>query len=228
MRRIEKVNQIEDRKVKLNMKKAAKIMAVLMAVMLCITLTACGGPKESAFKDSTAKIEKTTAKGSLGTVKGKYLQNGTKGNYVVYASKGKGFNSQHGKYEFKSGKISMTYYDTGAALTYTINDDQKDKNTKILKNKNIKITCTYKNGTAGLHSASKAFEGTYSLGTGTKIVFKKDGTFRQVQTFTYKVSGNTLKLTYNKDTQKYKWTKSGNKLIIKQNGTTVEKLVPSK
>jgi len=55
MRRIEKVNQIEDRKVKLNMKKAAKIMAVLMAVMLCITLTACGGPKESAFKDSTAK-----------------------------------------------------------------------------------------------------------------------------------------------------------------------------
>jgi hypothetical protein len=196
-----------------------------MAITLVFTLTACGGPKETAYKDSTAKIEKTAAKGSLDTISGKYLTNGTKGSYVIYEKKGAGLNSQHGTYKFKNGKLSMKYYNAGTALNYSINDGKKS-DSKILKNGKIKITCTYKNGTAGLHSASKAFTGTYSLGSDTSIVFKKDGTFRQVQTFKYNVSGNTLKLTYGKSTQKYTWKKNGKKLIIKQNGSTVEKLVP--
>lgn len=203
-----------------------KIIALIFCLLISASILAGCGPKETTFKDKTAKLESNATKGSITTILGKYNVQGLSGNYAIYGKDGNGFISQHGTYKFKDGKVIVKYKMSNASTAYTV--EESDNNVMILKNGKTKLTCTYINGTAGLNSKDfKKFTGTYSLGENTYMIFKDNGTFRQVQTFKYKVSGHKLSLTYGSDTQKYTWKVINNKICIQQKGSTIEKLTPS-
>lgn len=207
--------------------KSKRILIICLALVLVFTLSACGGPEEVKYSDQTAKIEKTAAKGSLNRLSGKYLVQGMKGYYEIFEGNGKGLISQHGTYKFTDdGKIKLTYQMSGAGMKYSISQSD-DKKVSTLRNGKIKLPCTYVSGTAGLYKAKDAFTGVYSLNEDTKMVFSDDGTFRQIQTFSYSVSGHVLKQTSGKDTQKYKWKSSKGRILISLNGTTVNRLKPA-